>query len=109
MQRPLRYDVTNIITRSKRATKESRSTPRHYRVKHKEPELTDQFRFLKFVEARGLEPLTLCLQSRCATNCAMPPPPPAHSIWNIRRSPRCFNSIRSPPRCSRTRHHPRPG
>src|SRR5690625_261647 len=73
MQRPLRYDVTNIITRSKRATKESRNTPRHYRVKHKEPELTDQFRFLKFVEARGLEPLTLCLQSRCATNCAMPP------------------------------------
>src|SRR5699024_2612089 len=27
----------------------------------------------KMVEARGLEPLTLCLQSRCATNCAMPP------------------------------------
>lgn len=26
-----------------------------------------------YVEARGLEPLTLCLQSRCATNCAMPP------------------------------------
>ena len=25
------------------------------------------------VEARGLEPLTLCLQSRCATNCATPP------------------------------------
>ena len=25
------------------------------------------------VEARGLEPLTPCLQSRCATNCAMPP------------------------------------
>ena len=26
-----------------------------------------------WVEARGLEPLTPCLQSRCATNCAMPP------------------------------------
>lgn len=26
-----------------------------------------------YVEARGLEPLTPCLQSRCATNCAMPP------------------------------------
>ena len=25
------------------------------------------------MEARGLEPLTLCLQSRCATNCATPP------------------------------------
>ena len=25
------------------------------------------------VEPRGLEPLTLCLQSRCATNCAMAP------------------------------------
>ncbi len=25
------------------------------------------------VEARGLEPRTPCLQSRCATNCAMPP------------------------------------
>src|SRR5699024_1346136 len=24
------------------------------------------------VEVRGLEPLTLCLQSRCATNCAIP-------------------------------------
>ena len=26
-----------------------------------------------YVEVRGLEPLTLCLQSRCATNCAIPP------------------------------------
>ena len=28
---------------------------------------------VRVVEARGLEPLTPCLQSRCATNCAMPP------------------------------------
>ena len=28
---------------------------------------------VRAVEARGLEPLTPCLQSRCATNCAMPP------------------------------------
>lgn len=28
---------------------------------------------LGWVEPRGLEPLTLCLQSRCATNCAMAP------------------------------------
>jgi biotin operon repressor len=27
----------------------------------------------KFVEPRGLEPLTPCLQSKCATNCAMAP------------------------------------
>ena len=26
-----------------------------------------------WVEPRGLEPLTPCLQSRCATNCAMAP------------------------------------
>ena len=32
-----------------------------------------QDRDLFSVEARGLEPLTPCLQSRCATNCAMPP------------------------------------
>src|SRR5699024_9390573 len=29
--------------------------------------------FSSYVEVRGLEPLTLCLQSRCATNCAIPP------------------------------------
>ena len=29
------------------------------------------------VEPRGLEPRTLCLQSRCATNCAMAPYPAA--------------------------------
>ena len=34
-------------------------------VKH-EPELHS-------VEPRGLEPLTPCLQSKCATNCAMAP------------------------------------
>src|SRR5699024_11415146 len=34
------------------------------------------------VEVRGLEPLTLCLQSRCATNCAIPPcgSSPSHRI-----------------------------
>src|SRR5665647_1028191 len=30
-----------------------------------------------WVEPRGLEPLTPCLQSRCATNCAMAPRAPA--------------------------------
>ncbi len=29
--------------------------------------------FSTYVEVRGLEPLTPCLQSRCATNCAIPP------------------------------------
>ncbi len=29
--------------------------------------------FSSFVELRGLEPLTLCLQSRCATSCAIAP------------------------------------
>ena len=31
------------------------------------------FRKTLWVEPRGLEPLTPCLQSRCATNCAMAP------------------------------------
>src|SRR5690625_4295579 len=33
------------------------------------------------VEARGLEPLTPCLQSRCATNCATPPSRLARISW----------------------------
>ena len=51
------------------------------------PDLPGQGRYHTFegfvktliVEPRGLEPLTPCLQSRCATNCAMAPqsgPPP---------------------------------
>src|SRR5699024_11719587 len=38
------------------------------------------------VEVMGLEPLTLCLQSRCATNCAIPPCgfSPSHRIGVLR-------------------------
>jgi hypothetical protein len=34
------------------------------------------------VEPRGLEPLTPCLQSKCATNCAMAPDHAAPSAWD---------------------------
>lgn len=36
------------------------------------------------VEPRGLEPLTLCLQSRCATNCAKAPVRPDGRGWLLR-------------------------
>lgn len=35
------------------------------------------------VEVRGLEPLTLCLQSRCATNCAIPPRVGLFYTWSV--------------------------
>src|SRR5699024_7453683 len=38
------------------------------------------------VEPRGLEPLTLCLQSRCATNCATAPTDHFRDRSGIQRS-----------------------
>src|ERR1700756_2909821 len=39
------------------------------------------------VEPRGLEPLTPCLQSRCATNCAKAPQPEIPAGRSRRRRP----------------------
>ena len=41
------------------------------------------------VEPRGLEPLTPCLQSKCATNCAMAPDHGAPSVWMAPRKACC--------------------
>jgi hypothetical protein len=38
-------------------------------------------RLITAVEPRGLEPLTPCLQSKCATNCAMAPDHGAPFVW----------------------------
>src|SRR5699024_12773017 len=48
-----RYDVIYIITRNEREKKDSKSRPSHYRVKQKEPELSDQFRFLQKCGGKG--------------------------------------------------------
>src|SRR4051812_19688337 len=39
-----------------------------------------------WVEPRGLEPLTPCLQSRCATNCAMAPRRPGAASRTVSRA-----------------------
>src|SRR6188472_2022762 len=46
-------------------------------------------RLITGVEPRGLEPLTPCLQSKCATNCAMAPDHGAPSVWMAPRKACC--------------------
>jgi hypothetical protein len=59
------------------------------------------------VEPRGLEPLTPCLQSKCATNCAMAPvrPSPIPREWPGRRTMVRPSSVMNQ---SQNRHSPTP-
>ena len=48
------------------------------------------------VEHAGLEPATLCLQSRCATNCANAPPPRHEGGKEVGKTPPCRNTCGTP-------------
>ena len=48
------------------------------------------------VEHAGLEPATLCLQSRCATNCANTPSPRHEGGKEVGKTPSCRNICGAP-------------